>query len=44
MAPHQQQHRGGELSAQFITNEEKESQKDKLIRKSKEQPFIPIGK
>lgn len=41
MAP---QEKGRELSSQFSKENEVESQKDKLIRKSKEQPFIPIGK
>lgn len=31
------------LSSQWMTAEEKETETDKLVRKSREQPFVPIG-
>lgn len=31
------------LSAEFMTEAEKETETDRLVRKSKQQPFIPIG-
>ncbi|PFX27485.1 HIG1 domain family member 1A, mitochondrial-like [Stylophora pistillata] len=31
------------LSAEFMTDAEKETETDRLVRKSKQQPFIPIG-
>jgi hypothetical protein len=40
MAPN----KASQLSSQWQTSEEKETQSEKIIRKSKEQPFIPIGK
>jgi len=39
MAPTAQQ-----LSAQWQSEAEKETESDRLIRKSKQSPFIPIGK
>lgn len=38
MAPTAQQ-----LSSQWMTEAEKETETDKLVRKSKQSPFIPIG-
>lgn len=38
MAPTAQQ-----LSSEWMTEAEKETEKDRLIRKSKQSPFIPIG-
>lgn len=38
MAPTAQQ-----LSSQWMTEAEKETESDRLIRKSKQSPFIPIG-
>ena len=38
MAPTAQQ-----LSAEWMTEAEKETETDKLVRKSKQSPFIPIG-
>ena len=32
-----------QLSSQWMTEAEKETETDKLIRKSKQSPFIPIG-
>lgn len=38
MAPTVQQ-----LSAEFMTEAEKEAEEDRFLRKSKQSPFIPIG-
>lgn len=38
MAPTAQQ-----LSAEWMTEAEKETETDKLMRKSKQSPFVPIG-